>query len=136
MVHCAMLMLAVQVFGLHYHRHATTVDVLAAEGVSVHHWDASEHVPSVAESSPHTSGAELIAHSEADVDINQFAAGLIKLIKVCLVPVLLFFAVLWHFSVLLLTQIVTGQAVVSAPPILFALRPPANAPPLMLSLAR
>jgi hypothetical protein len=136
MVSCALMLLVAQTMGLHFHRHAHVDAADADHGTTLHLRDADIHTHSALDDHDHHTAGDRASHPDVDLEIDPLGAGLAKIFKIWLGPVMLLFAML-----LLLP---TGPALPAGvqwlfsrvhPP-LFVLRPPSNAPPLKLSLVR
>ncbi len=136
MVACAMMMLAGQLMGLHFHRHLSGGDAGFGHGLSLHLRDADVHSHAAAQLHDHHAIDDRAAHPDDDVEIDPLAAGLAKLIKIWVAPCVLLLALLWCLDVRWSVLQRVDRPVARRHPSLFVLRPPSHAPPLKLSLVR
>ncbi len=131
MVLCAMNMLLAQMMGLHFHRHM--VGGAADHGPSLHLRDAGMHLHEAAHQ--HHATDDRASHPDEDLEIDPLGAGFAKFSKIWLNTA---FALVAVFCLLVVGTGAPRRFLqrVRHHPALFFLRPPSNAPPLKLSLAR
>ncbi len=136
MVGCALVLLAAQLMGLHFHRHAHADVATPDHHTTVHLRDADIHAHAALVDHDHHAIDDRASHPDEDLEIDPLGAGLAKIFKIWLAAVVLLFA--------LQLLLPAGPALPSSlqwlfarvhPP-LFVLRPPSNAPPLKLSPVR
>lgn len=134
---CVLSMLAGQLMGLHFHRHAPGLDGAGASATSIHRRDTGVHLQGSADHAAHHAAADRASHPGEDVEIDPLAGGLVKFLKNLLG------AGFFLCTLLLLVRAVSANVPLRPlrsgavlHPALFVLRPPSNAPPLKLSLIR
>jgi hypothetical protein len=131
MVFCAVTMLLAQLMGLHFHRHVA--DAGSAHGTSLHLRDVGVHMHEAA--AAHDEAGDRASHPDEDLEIDPLGTGIAKFFKAWVGPAFLAVAILCLLVTLPVAQLGTPRPAFHRPA-LFALRPPSNAPPLKLSLAR
>jgi hypothetical protein len=129
------MLLSTQLMGLHYHRHAAH-SAGGESGTSVHLRDFGVHVEGAADGVDHHALDDRASHPGDDLEVEPVADSVVKFYKTWLAIGFVFLAVLWFFSC---SPIAAAWVERPAPRLhrsRYVLRPPSNAPPLTLSIAR
>jgi hypothetical protein len=132
---CVLCMVAAQLTGVHFHRHAIAAHAGAQHGISLHLRDTGVHGHESLQGKDHHAPGDRASHPD-DVEIDPLAAGFAKFLKICMGAALPVLAVLWLVAMQPVAVASRWRPPVHQRPSLFVLRPPSHAPPLKLSLSR